>query len=89
MEKHTKTKKEKACHRLKIISGHVKAIEKMVVNDEYCLDILHQSLAVQKALKKFDMYIMEDHLKHCVVQQAKDGQDAKIVSELLSIYSYK
>ena len=89
MSKTQNTKKAQACHRLKIICGHINAIEKMVENDEYCLDILHQSLAVQKALKKFDMFIMEDHLKHCVVQQAKEGQDDKIVSELLSIYNYK
>ncbi|RJR28343.1 metal-sensitive transcriptional regulator [candidate division WWE3 bacterium] len=89
MPKKNSTKKERACHRLRIIQGHINSIEKMVENDEYCLDILHQSLAVQKALKKFDMFIMEDHLKYCVVQQAKDGEESKIVSELLSIYNFK
>jgi DNA-binding FrmR family transcriptional regulator len=82
-------KKQKNLHRIKIIKGHINAIEKMIQNNEYCVDILHQSLAVQKALKKMDMQLMEDHLKHCVVDQAKSGQDKKMVEELISIYGYK
>lgn len=82
-------KKKSTLHRLKIIKGHVSAIEKMVENNSYCIDVIHQSLAVQKALKKLDALIMEDHIKHCVVEQAKDGNSAKITQELLRIYEYK
>lgn len=84
----TKTK-DKALHRIKIIKGHVNAIEKMLEKDTYCVEIVHQSLAVQKALKQFDKDVMEQHIKHCVVKQAKSGHEEKIVEELLSIYNYK
>ena len=83
------SKKEKHLHRVKIINGHVQAIQKMLENDEYCIDIVHQSQAVQKSLKKLDALIMEDHIRHCVVDQAKKGNMKKITDELLGIYKYK
>ena len=83
------SKKAKTIHRIKIIKGHINAIEKMVDKGTYCVDIIHQSLAVQKALKKLDSLIMEGHLKDCVIKQAKNGNEKKMVEELLSIYKYK
>lgn len=81
--------KDKHLHRIKIIKGHVAAIHKMLENDAYCIDVVHQSQAVQKSLKKLDALIMEDHIKHCVVEQAKDGNMKKITDELLDIYKFK
>ena len=81
--------KNQKLHRIKIIKGHVQAIERMIDEDAYCIDIVHQSLAVQKALKMLDTLIMEDHIKHCVAEQAKEGDFQKITDELLSIYAYK
>ncbi len=81
--------KKSVLHRIKIIKGHVNAIEKMVENDSYCIDVVHQSLAVQKALKNFDSVVMEKHISHCVSEQAKAGNTQKITEELLSIYKYK
>ena len=87
--KNMQTKKQTNLHRIKIIEGHLKAIERMIERDEYCVNVLHQSMAVQKALKKLDAEIMENHLRHCVIEQAKEGKDKKIVDELLAIYGYK
>ena len=61
----------------------------MIEEDRYCVDIVHQSLAVQKSLKKLDTLIMSDHIKHCVVDQAKEGNSEKITEELLKIFEYK
>jgi len=82
------TKKEKL-HRIKVIKGHIQAIEKMIEEDAYCINIIHQSLAVQKALKKLDSVIMTDHINCCVVEQAKEGDFQKITDELIAIYTYK
>lgn len=84
-----KSKKDQNLHRIKIIKGHLEAIQRMIENNEYCIDIIHQSQAVQKALKKLDALVMEDHIKHCVVEQAKKGNMEKITKELLEIYKYK
>lgn len=81
--------KDNILHRLKIIKGHISGVEKMVENDAYCIDVVHQSLAIQKALKKLDALIMKDHIKHCVVDQIKKGDTQKITEELLKIYEYK
>ena len=81
--------KDRVLHRLKIVNGHIQKVIKMVENDEYCIDILHQSLALQKALKQIDMVIMEEHLKTCAVHQAKEGQENDMVKELLGIYKFK
>lgn len=84
-----KQKKQKTLHRIKIIKGHVAAIERMIEDDKYCVDIVHQSLAVQKALKKLDSVLMQDHIQHCVIEQAKKGDANKIAQELLQIFNYK
>jgi len=81
--------KEKRIHRIRIIKGHIEAIERMIENDAYCIDIIHQSLAVQKALKKLDATIMEGHIQSCVVEQAKSGNFQRITTELMAIYNYK
>ncbi len=67
--------KDRAAHRIKIIRGHLNKIEKMIVDDEYCVDIVHQSRAVQSALKKLDLLLIEDHLNHCVVHQIKNNEE--------------
>lgn len=84
-----KCHKEQVLHRIKIIEGHLKAIEKMIVDDVYCVDIMNQSLAVQKALKNLDMCIMENHLNTCVIEQVKTGEQEKMVRDLLNLYKYK
>lgn len=81
--------KKRAIHRTKIIQGHLKKILNMLESDEYCLDIVHQSRAVQSALKKLDLLIIENHLKTCVVDQVKSGEEEKTTEELLKLFEYK
>jgi DNA-binding FrmR family transcriptional regulator len=83
------TRKEKMLHRLKILKGHIQSIEKMVEDDTYCISVLHQSLAVQKALKTFDVALMEEHLRTCVVHQVANSEIEKMVDDLVSIYKFK
>ncbi|MBD3328493.1 metal-sensing transcriptional repressor [Candidatus Peregrinibacteria bacterium] len=82
------TVKDKALHRVKIIMGHLKKIEKMLEDNEYCVDIVHQSRAVQSALKKIDLLLIEDHLQHCHIHHIKSGQTDKATKELLTLFNY-
>lgn len=84
-----KNHKHRVIHRLKIVRGHLEKIISMVEEDTYCIDVLHQSLAVQKALKKIDSVIMEDHLSTCVPGKVKAGKTTEMVRELIDIYHYK
>lgn len=81
--------KKRAVHRIKIIQGHLKKIQEMLENDKYCIDIVHQSRAVQSALKKLDLFIMEDHLNTCVIDQIKSGDEESTIEELLKLFEYK
>ena len=90
MHKHKETNtKKRAIHRIKIIQGHLKKVQEMLENDEYCVDIVHQSRAIQSALKKLDLLIIEDHLNSCVIDQIKHGEEAKTTDELLKLFEYK
>ena len=90
MDKRKKTTtKARALHRIKIIKGHLNSVEKMLEDNAYCVDVVHQSRAVQKALKKLDLLIIEDHLKGCVVHQIQSGQSKKTSDELLRLFDYK
>lgn len=84
-----KTAKEKAVHRIRIIKGHLSKIEKMLEENAYCVDIIHQSRAVQSALKKVDLLLIENHLKHCHLEQIQSGKTDKALSELLTLFNYK
>jgi DNA-binding FrmR family transcriptional regulator len=70
------TTQKKTIRRLQIIEGHVRAVQKMVTNDEYCIDVIRQISAVQSALSKVAQVILEEHLSHCVTEAVR-GDDAK------------
>lgn len=74
-------------HKLKIISGQIAGLAKMIDEDKYCIDILTQSLSIQKALQKIDKKVLENHLNGCVVDQMKNGEESKAIDELVKIYS--
>ncbi len=78
--------RKRAIRRLKIISGQVKGLERMVSEDKYCVDIIHQSLAVKEALSSFENLVLENHLSTHVTDQFRTGQKAKAIKEILSIY---
>lgn|SRR3989344_941372 len=78
--------KRGAVRRLKIIAGQIRGLEKMIANDQYCIDVLHQSLAVKEALSSFEDFILENHLSTHGVQQMRSGNAAKAIREILSIY---
>lgn len=78
--------KKRLIHRLKIIEGQIRGLEKAVANEEYCLEILNQSSAVQESLKSFDALMLENHLRTHVTGQFKSQDIEKAVKELLKIY---
>lgn len=89
MKKSEKTVKQQSIHRLKIIQGHLRAVARMIENDEYCINIIHQSMAVQKALKRMDMALMKEHLGTSVVEQFQNNQISKSIEELMKLYEMK
>ena len=65
--------------RLARIEGQVRGIAKMVENDTYCIDVLTQVSAATKALQAVSLGLLEDHISHCVVDAARESEEAKNV----------
>jgi DNA-binding FrmR family transcriptional regulator len=57
--------------RLRKIEGQVRGIARMVEQDRYCIDVLTQVSAVTRALQQVGLNLLEDHLRHCVVDAAR------------------
>ena len=81
--------KRRALHRTKIIQGQMKGLEKKIENEEYCMDILTQSLALQKSLASLNKLILENHLRTHITDNITSGDANKqtlAIEELLSLY---
>ena len=81
--------KKRASHRSKIIKGQFDGLQKMIDNEVYCMDILTQSLAIQKSLASLNKLIVENHITTHVTDMLSSG-DAKMQEqaheELLRLY---
>ncbi|MEA2461648.1 MAG: CsoR family transcriptional regulator, copper-sensing transcriptional repressor [Actinomycetota bacterium] len=69
--------------RLRRIEGQVRGIQRMIDEDTYCIDVLTQIAAVNSALKKVAIGLLDDHIKHCVAEGLAAGDESAdaIVSE--------
>lgn len=81
--------KKDSIHRLKNIEGHIRGIQKMVENDEYCIDIIRQILAVQGGLSKVSAKILNEHLHACLITAVR-GEDPdereRVLREIAEVY---
>lgn len=65
--------------RLKLIEGQTRGLQRMVEDETYCVDILTQVVAVKRALEAVALGLLSDHMNHCVVDAARDSDDAAAV----------
>jgi DNA-binding FrmR family transcriptional regulator len=80
--------KKRALHRTRILAGQLRGLEKMIENEDYCVDIVTQSLAIQKSLGSLNKLIVENHLRTHVTAQFETGGDEreKAIEELLRVF---
>jgi DNA-binding FrmR family transcriptional regulator len=67
--------------RLRRIEGQVRGLQGMIERDEYCIDVLTQIAAVSKALQNVGLGLLDEHLRHCVLEAAQSSRaegDAKV-----------
>jgi CsoR family transcriptional regulator, copper-sensing transcriptional repressor len=69
--------KDQLLKRLRRIKGQVGGIEGMVADDRYCIDVLTQISAVQAALDKVALGLLDEHARHCVMGAGEDDQPEK------------
>ncbi len=76
--------------RLKTAEGHLRGIQRMVEDDEYCIDIIRQIQAVQSALNKISTLLLEGHLNSCLITAVR-GEDPeereKVLQEIADIFA--
>ena len=81
--------KKAIVNRLKSVEGHVRGIRRMVEQDAYCIDVMNQNLAVQRALEKVNGLILEEHLQTCVTT-AIQGDDLtereRVIAEIMAVF---
>ena len=75
--------------RLKSVEGHVRGIGRMVEEEAYCIDVVNQILAIQRALKKVSSRMLDQHLQNCVtnaMQGTDNSQKEQILEELIQVF---
>ena len=75
--------KDQLLSRLRRIEGQVRGVQGMVEDDRYCIDVLTQISAVQAALDKVALGLLDDHARHCVVGGAAGGSAAERAAEMM------
>ena len=80
---------EETLKRLRIVSGHMGGIIRMMEGDAYCIDVIRQIQAVQAALNKVSAAILEDHLNSCVTTAIRGENPAereRVMREITDVF---
>ncbi len=76
---------KKLSNRLSRIEGQLRGIKKMLEGDAYCIDILTQTAAASAALKAFGRELLENHIRSCVINDIRNGEDATVEELIVTI----
>jgi len=75
--------------RLKSVEGHVRGVGRMVEEDAYCIDIVNQILALQRALEKVGRLLLDRHLHTCVTSAIRSevpDERERVINEILDVF---
>lgn len=80
--------KKRALHRAHILEGQLRGVTKMIESEEYCVDIITQTLAIQKSLRSLNKLLVENHLRTHVTHMFDAGGDTRddAITELLTVF---
>jgi DNA-binding FrmR family transcriptional regulator len=82
-------KKDELRNRALSIQGHMGAVARMIDEDAYCIDIIKQTQAIQKAIEKLNTLILEGHLGSCVTTAIRSDdprERERVIKELLGVF---
>lgn len=77
-------------NRLKSVAGHLNGIVRMVDEGQYCIDVIQQIQAVQAALDKVSLMVLDDHMHHCVTEAIRsDNPDERerVLAEIRDVFA--
>lgn len=78
--------KKQVQNRLRRVEGQTRGLQKMVDEEQYCIDVITQSSAIRSALSAIEDLMLENHLSEHVIHQMKRGQEKKAVDEIISVF---
>ena len=78
-----RSEKEALVKRLRRVEGQVRGVERMVDEERYCIDVVTQITAIQAALDKVALGLLEEHAQHCVIGGEDDEQEER-TTELMA-----
>ena len=70
--------------RLRLIEGQVRGVQSMLDEDRYCIDVLTQISAIEAALDKVALGLLDDHVRHCVKDAAIEGRSEEMATEMMA-----
>jgi CsoR family transcriptional regulator, copper-sensing transcriptional repressor len=83
------TDKKQLVNRARSIQGHMGAIVRMLDEDAYCIDVIKQTQAIQKAIDKLNALILEKHLNSCVttaIRSDETSERERVIAELMDVF---
>ncbi len=76
-------------NRLRSVEGHIRGVQRMIEDDAYCIDIIQQIQAVQAALSKISIQVLDGHLHHCVTEAIRGENPAdreRVLEEIKDVF---
>lgn len=82
--------KKRALHRTSILEGQLRGLAKMIESEDYCMDVITQSRAIQRSLESLNKLLLENHLRTHVTEMFETGGDDReqAVAELLKAFDF-
>ena len=83
--------KKRALHRTSILEGQLRGVAKMIENEDYCMDIITQSRAIQRSLESLNKLLLENHLRTHVAHMFDEGGEPReqAIEELLKAFDFQ
>ena len=78
--------KQETLRRMKNVEGHVRGIERMLENEAYCIDVIRQIQAVQAALTKISVSVLDDHMQTCLSKSLDGEKREQMLREITEVY---
>lgn len=81
--------KQQLLNRLKTIEGHVRGVQRMVEEDSYCIDMIKQTRAIQRALERFNTLVLDNHMNSCVTTAMRSddaSERERVIKELMQLF---
>ncbi len=80
---------KKILTRLKRIAGQLNGVEKMILDDKYCIDIITQTSAIKSAISGLEDEMLESHLAHCLHKETNKNRLEEMQKEIIKVYKLK